>query len=85
MENLGLENINILPSREQQTIYHTAFTHPLLTALSKNPLHYLTLEQKIVRNIWKRKKSVILTKKDKNCTKMHLTRNTGLCVFFPEG
>lgn len=30
--------------------------------------HYLTLEQKIVRNIWKREKSAILTKKDKNHT-----------------
>lgn len=63
MENLGLENINTLPSREQQTIYHNAFPHPLLTALCKKALHYPTLEQKIVRNIWKREKSVILTKK----------------------
>lgn len=72
MENLGLENINTLPSREQQTIYHNAFPHPLLTALSKQALLYPTLEQKIVRNIWKREKSVILTKKGqkshKKCT-----------------
>lgn len=72
MENLGLENINTLPSREQQTIYHNAFPNPLLTALSKKALHYPTLEQKIVRNIWKQEKSVILTKKGqkshKKCT-----------------
>lgn len=28
MENLGLENINILPSGEQQTIDHNAFPTP---------------------------------------------------------
>lgn len=58
---------------------------PPLTALSENSLHYLTLEQKIVRSIWKRKKSVILTKKDKNRTKIHLTRNIGLCFFIFRG
>lgn len=65
MENLVIENINTLPSREQQTIYHNAFPHPLLTALSKKALHYPTLEQKIVRNIWKRENLSFSQKKKK--------------------
>lgn len=44
-------------SWEQETVHQRRLPHPpppLLTSLANSSLHYLTREQKIVRNIWKR-------------------------------
>jgi hypothetical protein len=53
---------------------------PPFTAISTNSLHYLTHEQKIVRNTWKRKIICHSHEKAKNSTQEELT--SGICFFF---